>query len=138
MTPTETIAVKLFGWEPYLPKPLEFDDDVRALYRKEGELVALFNLDPPCLRAVAIDGSTAVDWPDLADWNWIRRMEDALADKGLLSQYINRLSWHPYSEDQDSERRSLTSVEESHWFYLRATASQRVAAALQVIEEAGL
>jgi hypothetical protein len=78
------------------------------------------------------------DWPDLDDWNWIRRMEDALAEKGLLPRYIMELLSQPYTEAQDLERRSLGFVNEVFWFFTRATPAQRVAACLRVLQDAGL
>ena len=58
------------------------------------------------------------------DWNDIRRMEDALAEKGLFSQYYMELA-------------CATPAGGTYWD-TRATAEQRVQAALKVIEEAGL
>lgn len=140
MTPEEIIATKLLGWEPYIPKPLEFDDDVRALYHNDGELVALFDLDPPCLRAVAIDGSTAVGWPDLTNWNDIRRMEDALFSQIRLGEEMYGLALtHAVKGIEDPEWPVLTKMHKVSWSAcLHATPAQRVQAALRVIEEADL
>lgn len=127
LTDAELIA-KLLGWVPYNPSA---NYSHCRCYRKgrqwEGIRIA--------------DGSQYCkndNWPDLANWNDIRRMEEAIVEQKLFAEYLFALTSQPYTKEQEEERRSLSSVEESWWFFCRATQAQRVAAAVKVIQEAGL
>jgi len=113
LTDAEILATKLLGWSPIPPQ----DDEVRSYYHDEFGAAEVYPNDG------VWDG--AYEWPDLADWNTIRRIEDALWVKGLavFDSYITYLTW---------------SCEYDRRLTLRATQEQCVAAALRVIEEAGL
>jgi hypothetical protein len=141
MTPTETIAVKLFGWLESRPAdPDEDGKNVRKIYfNAKGEEAYLL-----------VDGTYSDDgindaldeWPDLTDWNWIRRMEDALAEKGLFVQYAGALSDIVPAEECkpkglfESPADLIIFVGLALGMY--ATPAQRVSACLRVIEDAGL
>ncbi|CAB4140648.1 hypothetical protein UFOVP398_61 [uncultured Caudovirales phage] len=121
MTPTELIAVKLFGWERVEPER----DDPTAYEHPTGSTAYVGG---------ELDGTGygpigGADWPDLADLNDIRRMEDALAERGLISLYVAAIEIIvPITPDYDQ---NLCWRE---WRILRATAEQRVAAAVKVLE----
>jgi hypothetical protein len=115
MSPTEIIATKLLGWAVLNEYGDYAKDATCASVNRNGELIEDFSR--PSAKPHEIH-----EWPDLDDWNDIRRMEDALAEKGLTWRYFNELN-----RSCDESPRCL-----------RATAEQRVAAALKVIEEAGL
>jgi hypothetical protein len=111
LTPAEIVAVKLLGWEPY------HSEDGRA-YKLDGYAVIYVGNDPEPYVGRTPKGN----WPDFTDdrlaWYWIRRVEDALDEKGLIARYLVHLCHHK--------------------FVLRATVPQRLEAAIRVIEEAGL
>jgi hypothetical protein len=132
MTPAEIIATKLLDFDAlqhlndahencYLHRP---SSNVASVNPKTGHLT------------VSWEGCE--EWPDLADWNDIRRMEDALAKKGLGAQYACALVASLRDAvlaclgDQDIEASAFHLVSVP---CLRATAEQRVAAALKVISE---
>ena len=120
MTPTEIIAVKLFGWkrvEPERDDPKVYEHPTGSTAYVGGEL----------------DGTGygpigGADWLDLADLNDIRRMEDELAERGLGKAYAKRLvaafDLLPYEGAFGQVAVPC----------LRATAEQRVAAAVKVLE----
>jgi hypothetical protein len=104
MTPAEIIATKLLGW---------FRHQNGTAYT-HGSSGRIFFPDDAM--------EYPEEWPDLSDWNDIRRIEDALAERRLLVPYFFELQ-----------------TDECEWpEALRANAEQRVAAALKMIEEAGL
>jgi len=110
LTDAEILATKLLGWESIPP---EFDE-ARAYYHNKFGPAYVFP-----------DGSWtgASEWPNLADWNTIRRIEDAIWGKGRAysDRYIAYLTW---------------SCEYDRRLTLRGTQEQRVAAALRVSEAA--
>jgi hypothetical protein len=137
MNPTEIIATKLLGWrhDGYWPsggKRYKHPNHPDCRVYEDGEGV----------------GSDA--WPDLSDWNDIRRMEDTLAEKGIevWCKYLNFLmsDFDPTAMSkhlkplrdcgQVSPDAALLLVGAAS--ALSPTTEQRVAAALKVIEEAGL
>jgi len=109
MTPAEIIATKLLGW---------FRHQKGTAYT-HGSSGRIFFPDDAM--------EYPEEWPHLSDWNDIRRMEDALAEKGLMVQYANAL-WKLCPSEGDWE----------YNYQLLAIPDQRVAAALKVIKEAGL
>jgi len=142
MTDTETIAVKLFGWEPCGPPYPKLESRPYRWYIKPAMPLELscyigFEVDH-----VAFSRFSESDWPNFShpreQHYWIRRMEDALAEKRLLPRYIMELLSQPYTEAQDLERRRLGFVNEVFWFFTRSTPAQRVAACLKVIDETDL
>jgi len=132
MNPAEIIATKLFGWQL---------GGSPGCYVKEASSVCLNNdgsvgewFAPPSARKDQLH-----DWPNLADWNDIRRMEDALTEKGLLAKYHHSLWENCAPEDwQWVEYANPYAPCLNKYMPLRATAEQRVAAALKVIEGDGL
>jgi len=130
MNPTETIAVKLFGWE-------QIPDDGPAT-----DKCFQFNKGPKLwLRDGVFDGGSGVPhWPDLTDWNWIRRMEDALFSTIRLGEEMYGLALTQIvKEAEDPAWLALNRPPKVSWTAcLHATAPQRVAACLRVLEEAGL
>ena len=120
MTDTETIAVELFGW-----RRAESQEGFKA-YRLGPSPTYLINQDGTA-RFRWVD----CEWPDLADWNWIRKMENALAERGIVP-------WLAYGAALKSavmaDRKPTQIIFDSD-VYLRATTAQRVAACLKVIEE---
>jgi hypothetical protein len=121
MNPAEIIATKLFHW---------FRHQNGTAYT-HGPSGRIFFPDDAM--------EYPEDWPDLTDWNDIRRMEDALAERGLLAAYKCQLSWI-WDKESGLQPPGFTwkaagLIED---VMLRATPEQRVAAALKVIKEAGL
>jgi hypothetical protein len=126
MNPTEIIATKLLGfWECATPDWWR-EELGHRWYRSLAAARCRVHAD-----GYALPGSAYGVWPDLSDWNDIRRMEDALAEKGLLGKYCHQLCKDRWVLISDP----ITDVGE---LIKRATAEQCVAAALKVIEEAGL
>jgi hypothetical protein len=119
VTPAEIIAVKLFGWrhDGYWPS-------VGKRYKHPNR--------PDCRVYEDGEGVGSDTWPDFSDWNSIRRMEDALAERGLMEGSPSEPSYTRML------RRIVGPDQSDYCVGLRATAEQRVAAALKVIEEAGL
>lgn len=121
LTPAEIIAVKLFGWK-FEGAGFNFNGKV---YSRNGQRA---NINP--------DGSRRFDptryWPEVTDWNWIRRMEDELAAKGLLEAYMLRLDGE--FTVKASEPLPGTCMTWQSFAMLRATVEQRIAAAVKVLE----
>ena len=113
MTSTELIACTLFGWKAA---------DSKEFVGPHGARVAVEHD-----RAFDIKPCSTYAWPDLADWNWIRRMEDSLSERGLWSQYCHELCNGRWVLITDA----VTDVGE---LVGRATADQRVEAAVKVLE----
>lgn len=121
MTSTELIATKLFGWERV--KPTREDPKV---YEHSTGSTAYVGGDLDGAGCGPIGGE---DWPDLTDWNWIRRMEDVLAERQMLMAYMMALT-----EAYDTEFSGDGPLPGTLAMFLRATAAQRVAAAVKVLE----
>ena len=132
MTPAEIVAVKLFGW--------------RATEAPSGLLKSNRYYSHPdlCGFVGVADSYTDTrwlregEWPDFTDerlaWYWIRRVEDALAEKGLIDEYVLNL-WRSRVHGDEWIAKSASP----DWVnILRATAPQRLEAAIRVVEEAGL
>jgi hypothetical protein len=119
-TQTWTIAKALFGWRP----------------ATEEERIVMNGPWPPHIKAATWkDGQMWVGpeaLPDFADevkqHYWIRRMEDRLAEMGLIFQYARLLHLMI-----PADNRGDIAVDA-----LRATTTQSLAAAVRVVEEAGL
>jgi hypothetical protein len=121
MNPAEIIATKLFHW---------FRHQNGTAYT-HGSSGRIFFPDDAM--------EYPEEWPVLTNWNDIRRMEDALAEKGLLAKYHHSLWENCALEDwQWVEYTNPYFPCLNKYMPLRATAEQRVAAALKVIKEAGL
>jgi hypothetical protein len=118
ITPEEAIAMKLLGWTP-IKDMTPYDKGLRGYSHAEHGNAFLTGTGCPMWRC----GGYHSEFPDFTDdrlkWYWIRRMEDALAERGLLWQYFNALN----RLCGESPR------------CLRATAEQRVEAALKALEE---
>ena len=134
MTPEEIIATKLLGWVACEPYPGLESRPYRWYLRCAcpPELSCYIGFESDHVAFSRHDGSP---WPRLHDWNDIRRMEDALAEKGILSGYIDTLLYVNYCDRKTTpERLTLIRVD---WMHLiQATPEQRVQSALRVIEEA--
>ena len=113
MTPAEIVAVKLLGWS------LRPDDGGQKCYEHLSGSVHFVGGE---LDGCGMGQCGGEDFPDFIDnyaaWYWIRRVEDALDERGLIARYLVHLCHHK--------------------FVLRATVPQRLEAAIRVIEEAGL
>jgi hypothetical protein len=137
MNPAEIIATKLLGW---------FRHQNGTAYT-HGPSGRIFFPDDAM--------EYPEEWPDLSDWNDIRRIEDALAEKGLYCSYLAQIAHIDPPEDlcamiapllsdealdgvTDYESRLEQAFVAAAALVKRATAEQCVAAALKVIEEAGL
>jgi hypothetical protein len=119
MTPAEIIATKLLGWERLPVDPPIYTKGLSEVAVEDGE-------------EYRRDWDPSHTWPDLSDYNCIRRMEDALAEKGLMEG-------SPSEPSYTRMLRRIVGPDQSDCCVgLRATPEQRVAAALKVIEEAGL
>ena len=115
MTPTEIIATKLFGWERC---ERDTQDSRRYEHPKGGVAFVSGELD-----GGGFGPAGGEDWPDLTDWLWIQRMEDALLQQELLDEYVNALralasNKYPWCEN----------------YQMLSTAEQRVAACVKVLE----
>lgn len=118
MTSNEIIAMRLFGWvKDNRPLP----PNVERGYVLPG---TVHRCSVTCNQSVA----SFSYWPDLTDWNWIRRMEDALAERGLGKAYAQTLCG-AYPELLTPDEFDAIAAP-----CLRCTASQRVAAAVKVLE----
>jgi hypothetical protein len=115
MSPTEIIATKLLGWI-VLNEYGDYEKDATcATVNRNGELVE--DWFPASAKPHEIH-----DWPDLTDWNDIHLIQAAIYHKGLIDHYAL----------------VLHGMGVPHPKFFFATPEQRVAAALKVIEEAGL
>jgi hypothetical protein len=150
MNPAEIIATKLLGfWECATPDWWRGELGHRW-YRSLAGARCRVHAD-----GYALPGSAYGVWPDLSDWNDIRRMEDALAEKGLYCSYLAKIAHIDPPEDlrvmiasllsdvaldgvADDEARLEKAFVAAAAIAKCATADQCVAAALKVIEEAGL
>ena len=128
MTYTEIIAVKLFGWERIEDKPEKILGPPSRWYELGNYSTAVYD------NGSAV-GWTAGNWPDFTDgslrWYWIRRMEDALAERGLGKTYAQTLCG-AYPELLTPDEFDAIAAP-----CLRATADQRVAACVKVLEGQG-
>jgi hypothetical protein len=118
MNPAEIIATKLLGWR--LHKGDEnYEDYSHFMIFSDGK--------PWC---------SVCDMPDLSDYNCIRRMEDALAEKGLLGKYILALldQLFPVEYAYEWPKQGMDPGTYGVWHTTRATTEQRVAATLKVLE----
>ncbi len=117
MTPTEQIAVFL-GWTR-----IEYDNRAHLWRSPDGKS---FGLPPKVATLESI-------WPNFTDdrlkWYWIRRVEDALAEQGLLENYQWKLVGVA-----DNELVGET-VLRADLVMLRSTVEQRLQAALLALEE---
>ena len=131
MTYTEIIAVKLFGWESM---NCEWPDEIWYCHPSGAE----HRLGTPYNEYIVVDGEE--EWPDFEDerlkWYWIRRMEDSLAERGLNRHYMVAL-WHLYAGHRNDPFPDLDNPECCLECGLRATAEQRVEAAVKVLEGQG-
>jgi hypothetical protein len=117
-TKTEFLAQKLFGWELV---------ETNEYYRREnaGDRHS-YKLMPDDMLLIGKG-----KFPDFTDWNWIRRMEDRMETDALYAKYRDALL-------------AVSAKDQAMWTYadwykiLRATPAQRIAAAVRVLEEAGL
>ena len=124
MTPTEIIATRLLGWvrvEPTRDDPKVYEHPTGSTAYVGGEL----------------DGTGygpvgGADWPDLTDYNCIRRMEDALAERQMLKRYMMTLDGE--FTVNASDPMPGTCITWQSFAMLRATADQRVEAAVKVLE----
>ena len=127
MTPEEIVATKLLGWE----RGVEDDGQVVYLHKESGS-VHYFGGELDGCGMGQINGA---DFPDLSNWNDIRRMEDALAKKGLSAKYYSTITasveFNALESFADNAAKLLSALSQ-------ATPEQRVQAALRVIEAAGL
>jgi len=128
MTPTETIAKKLWGWKP----------DKRA----RGCKWTRWTRDPHDVAIIYDDGVNpdSDTWPDFADeirqHYWIRRMEDRLAEMPDWTLYQETLKG--ICLDDAGYTDGIKDLADITRLLLRASASQRLAAAVRVCEGAGL
>jgi hypothetical protein len=126
MTPTETIAVKLFGWKR--------DDSRNPLPDRDREYTMTSPTGYKRLACIKIATGEELfgnhHWPDLADWNDIRRMEDAMAAKEgqLFRRYCDLLTLMIPADDRGDKTLDA----------MRSSPAQRVAACLRVLQDAGL
>ncbi len=141
MTDTEKIAVGLFGWGDGRKVEPEWDGpNAKKVYEKNGQEVFAYT-DGTC----SGEFRPSSEWPDFTDdrlkWYWIRRVEDALAEKRLLTAYVTQLDALAAGTDEWRAQKETGAVSDSalqwrEYHILRATVEQRLAAALRVIEEA--
>ena len=110
MTNEEKIAVGLFGWveqacDKVGCKCYTNSATSAKLWLKSGE---------------AVVGVGLYSWPALSDWNWIRKVEEALAERGLFEEY----DWDLFD----------VCTENIELYEYTATAEQRVEAAIRTLE----
>lgn len=115
---TELIATRLLGWEPAIcaePNVVRFEYAPGSnIYFKNG----------------AFDGGLRELWFDPANWNDIRRMEDAIFRMGpdACDKYLTNLKQERYGN-------AVISDFNSGLMMMCATALQRVAACVKVLRE---
>ena len=131
LTDTAFIAERLFGWNPInCPKgfnsALKWYESAEEMYR------------------VGVDAegkaqSKPNNWPNFSHeinkHYWVRRMEDALAGKGLMERYIHQLLM-VHRSDRKTAPPAMSLIMTDWMHLLEATAAQRVAAAVKVLREA--
>jgi hypothetical protein len=124
-----TIAKALFGWR----------------VATEEERIAMNGPWPNGIKAATWqDGQMWVGAEPLPDFvdevkqhYWIHRMEDRLAEMGLLEDYMVALrNWSDFTPHQLRELALMNSTR--GYVYYRTTTAQRLAAAVRVVEGAGL
>lgn len=133
LTDTELIAERLFGWELSEAPPV-WGNKILRWYTKGS--------DASTRLWIGVDDRGVVNggeinfrdvWFDPDNWNDIRRMEDALAGKGLTEKYILVLdSWYTVAK---SDVLPSGLIDWQTLAMLRATAPQRVAACVKVLRE---
>jgi len=111
MTPAEIVAVKLFGYKPIVE--LRKGDWTHGHLFSDGRAYGSHEAMPDFRN-------------DQIQWHSIRRVEDAIWEKGLSFEYRNVLWKTKIDREWDYE------------YQMRATVPQRLEAAIRVIEEAGL
>ena len=118
LSDTAFIAERLFGW--------------KADKRTRGVKWTRWTREPYDVAIVYDDGiNPDSPWPKLDDWNDIRRMEDALSKESLYFDYARHLCTMVSGMDY-----FIGSNQTPDWLVcLRATAPQRVAAAVKVLRE---
>lgn len=134
-TDTEIIAMKLFGWEIYGPsKSINDEPSMDYRHKETGEYAYVLSVNGEYY------GPQALNWPNLQDWNWIRRIEDKLAETLRNgAEWYGLVLTRVVKAEEDPERLEMTGGNKVSWnSCLRATTVQRVSAALRVIQEAGL
>jgi hypothetical protein len=111
MTPAEKIAIGLLGWK------LIGKSKTHHIYSGP-------NGEPESLHTETGVAIFEQNWPDLTDWNTIRRIEDELFERGWFEDYIENL-------------RALCPPGHNSRYIQRATAEQCVDAAIRTIEAHG-
>lgn len=126
MTHTKIIAVKLLGWV----------SDHRPLPSNTDRAYALPNTVQRCSVTRNVCVASSAHWPDFTHprdcWYWVRKMEDALAEKGLLYAYSDTLM-----REYDAAHKGDGPLPGEAVMYLVATVEQRLAAAVKVLEQEG-
>lgn len=132
LTDTEKIAVALFGWV--------------ADKRTRGYKWTRYTRQSPIGVVICHDDGIwtgSEDWPNITDWNWIRKMEDAIAERDLNLLYAEALydqtgnvAYATMLDGAHAKRMSSDALTRLIPFAcgIRATAAQRVAAAVKVLE----
>lgn len=116
LTPAEVVATKLFGWERLLDQcPTTWHS---ARHFSDGKPYVSLTRGFP-------DFTT-----DVCKWYWIRQLEDALTERGLGKAYAKALVARFDFIDDTFDAVVVPC--------LRATVEQRLAAAVRVLEEAGV
>lgn len=130
MTDTELIATKLLGWE-------RIDEDIlaprhifhRYWSKAHGDTAEVSPVPGASVNAPGTDEN----WPDLTNWNDIRRIENALAENGAWDRYekaLERIAIFDNGYDGIEDVAPVKSL------LLRSTTEQRVAACVRVLREA--
>ncbi len=130
MSPTEQIAVKLFGW--------------KADKRSRGCTWTRFTCESPMDVAIIYDigvNNGPDHWPDFTDdrlkWYWIRQVEDALINikNGHYQTYYLHCLADIWDEESGTQPPTFTWRHLLSTVALRSTAEQRLAAALRVLND---
>ena len=125
MTDTERIAVELLGWIARPEVKCTEPGQVAYSHQRPGREECLHHYHPSwglnCICRY---------WPDLTNWNDIRRMEDALMTKNKIGRYAEILDC--LAVDRPEGFPPLTWREA---LLLRASPAQRVAACIAVLDE---
>jgi hypothetical protein len=127
VTPTEILAVRLFGWVP-CEAP---SGEAHRGYRWYEQFIntGVYNI-------VGLDDMHIwwgrAHWPDFTDWNWIRRMDEELEKRDLMERYLDTLL---AMLDPNYDYKAYQDVAQHCSNVLLCTTDQRIAAALKVLGE---
>ena len=125
ITPTEFLAMKLWGWELSADQP----DKLYREYRRDYRSISLPFIAYARFRyGSELELRSSNYWPNFNPtsrecWYWIRQMEEKLAERGLMLDYVQAIHMAIPADERGDNRIDP----------MLATPAQRIAAAVRVL-----